>query len=195
MIRAAGLKPRVSNSTFDVNMPAGRVVEQEPKKGRTVKAGRIVNLTISTGQRQVPVPNMIGRPFNQVEGLLADAGLRLGATFEVQTEEYQTGMIVNQVPSPESNIDSGSSISLFIANNTKFGLVTVPYLVGKTLKEAQDTLMDLKLNLSKIEYQDTDILAPGIVMRQEPAWDQDVSVGSSVTLFVSRTPVTTPEGH
>ncbi len=190
IIRKAGLKPRVSNTNFDIDVPAGRIVEQQPKKGKKVKAGRIVNLTISTGQRRMPTPNLIGRPFSQVGMLLSEAGLRIGATVEVEREDYQTGMIVDQVPSPESQIDAGSRVDIFISKNPKFGLVKMPYLVGKDLKKAQEILMDSHLNLTRIEYQATDIVAPGIVMRQEPAWEEEVSVGTSVKLTVSREPAT-----
>ena len=171
-------------------VPAGRVIEQQPKRGKKVKVGRIVNLTVSTGQRKVPVPNLIGRPYSHIEALLSEAGLKVGATVEVETEETQTGMIVSQIPSPEIEIDAGSRIDIFIARNPKFGVVSMPYLIGKTLKLAEEILGDLKLNLKNIEYQETDILAPGIVMRQEPAWEEEVSVGSNVKLTVSKEPTT-----
>lgn len=188
ILKDAGLKPRVSNRSFDKDMPAGRIVEQQPKRGKRVKLGRIVNLTISTGQRKAPVPNLIGRPFNQIDTLLSDAGFRIGATIEVETEEYQTGIVLSQMPSPEIESDAGSRIDIFIAKNLKYGLVKIPYLVGKTLKAAEEILGDLKLNISKIEYQETDIVAQGIVMRQEPAWEEEVSVGSNIVLVVSKEP-------
>lgn len=188
IIKDAGLKPRVSDWTFDASVPSGRVIEQQPKKGKMVKTGRIVNLTLSTGQRKVPVPNLIGRPFNQVETLLSDSGLRMGATMEVETEDYQSGIIMSQLPSPEVQVDAGYFVNIFISRNPKFGLVEMPSLVGKKLDEAKKILAEDKLNLSRIEYQDTDILAPNIVMREDPQWQQEVSVGTSVKLTISRAP-------
>ncbi len=195
ILKDTGLKPRISNRTFDPSVGEGRVVEQQPKKGKTVKYGRIVNLTVSTGQRKVPVPSLIGRPFSQIDTLLSDAGFRLGTTFEVETDRYQTGIIINQVPSPEVQYDAGSRIDLYIANNPKFGVVKMPYLIGKPLKDAQNLLEDSRLNIGKIEYQETDIVGPGIVMRQEPAWEEEISVGSSVRITVSQAQVATQEGH
>jgi len=197
LLRDSGLKPRISNRTFDKDMPAGRVVEQQPKKGKRVKYGRIVNLTISTGQRKVIVPNLVGRPFSQTENFLLEAGFRVGATMEVETEQFQTGIIISQLPSAEVEADAGSRIDLFIAKNPKFGVVKMPYLIGKKLKEAEEMLTDLKLGVNKIEYQETDIVSEGVVMRQEPAWEEEISVGSSVKLVVSKEPPpteTTKEG-
>ena len=188
LLRDSGLKPRISNRTFDKDIPAGRVVEQQPKRGKHVKYGRIVNLTISTGQRKVPVPNLIGRPFSQVENFLSEAGFRVGATVEVETEQFQTGIIISQLPSAEVEADAGSRIDFFIAKNPKFGVVKMPYLIGKKLKEAEEMLTDLKLGVGKIEYQETDIVSEGVVMRQEPAWEEEISVGSSVKLVVSKEP-------
>ena len=194
LLKEAGLKPRISNRTFDKDIPAGRVIEQQPKKGKMVKYNRIVNLTISTGQRQVPVPNLVGRTFSQINTLLSEAGFRVGATIEVETEQYQTGIIINQFPSPEVEADAGSRVDLFIARNPKFGTVIMPYLIGKNLKEAEDQLVNLRLNLNKIEYQETDIVAEGIVMRQEPAWEEQIAVGSNIKLTISKT-MTTKEAE
>jgi beta-lactam-binding protein with PASTA domain len=186
ILRKEGLKPRISNRAFDADVSAGKVIEQQPKKGKKVKTGRIVNLTISTGQRRIPTPNLIGRPYSQVSSLLSDAGLRVGTTTEVETDKFQSGIIVEQRPSPEVEIDSGSHIDIFISRNPMFGLVNMPYLIGKDQATAEDALSKINLNVKKIEYQETDIVAPGIVMRQEPAWDEEVSVGSSVKLTVSK---------
>lgn len=71
----------------------------------------------------------------------------------------------------------------------------MPYLIGKPLKSAEDILGDSKLNVGKIEYQETDIVAPGIVMRQEPAWEEEVPVGSSIKLTVSKEQTATTEVH
>ena len=188
LLRESGLKPRIGDQTFDKDIPAGRVVEQQPKKGKHVKYGRIVNLTISTGQRKVPVPSLIGRPFSQVDTLLSEAGFRIGSTQEVETEQYQTGVIISQSPSAEEQAFAGSSINMVVANNPKFGVVKMPYLIGKSLSEAQAALSDLKLGVGKVEYQETDIITQGVVMRQEPAWEEEIPVGSSVKLTVSKEP-------
>ncbi|MFH1710394.1 MAG: PASTA domain-containing protein [bacterium] len=195
LLRETGLKPRISNKTFDKDIPAGRVIEQRPNRGKLVKHGRIVNLTISTGQRRVLVPNLMGRPFSQVETFLNEAGFRIGATMEVETEQFQTGIIISQLPSAEVEADAGSRIDIFISKNPKFGLVKMPYLIGKKLKDAEDMLSDLKLGINKIGYQETDIVSEGVVMRQEPIWEEEVSVGSSVKLIVSKEPPKTATGE
>lgn len=193
LLRESGLKPRIGDQAFDRDIPAGRVVEQQPKKGKHVKYGRIVNLTISTGQRMVPVPSLVGRPFSQVDTLLSEAGFRVGATQEVETEQFQTGVIISQSPSAEAQAYAGSSINISVAKNPKFGMVKMPYLIGKSLSEAQGALSDLKLGIGKVEYQETDIITQGVVMRQEPAWEEEVPVGSSVKLTVSKEPPPTSE--
>jgi beta-lactam-binding protein with PASTA domain len=47
--------------------------------------------------------------------------------------------------------------------------------------------------VGKIEYQETDIITQGVVMRQEPAWEEETPVGSSVKLTVSKEPPATSE--
>jgi beta-lactam-binding protein with PASTA domain len=117
---------------------------------------------------------------------------------EVETEQFQTGIIVSQLPSPEVEADAGSRIDIFIANNPKFGVVKMPYLIGKKLKDAEGALSDLKLGIKRVEYQETDIVAEGIVMRQEPAWEEEIPVGTLVKIVISKEPpkvISTKEGH
>lgn len=121
ILKSTGLKPRISNKTFDVEIPAGRVIEQQPKKGKKVKYGRIINLTVSTGSRKVPIPNLVGRPFSQIEGLLTDAGLKLGATIEVETEQFQTGMIISQLPSAEVESDAEAGLTSLLPRTQSSG--------------------------------------------------------------------------
>jgi len=186
ILREFGLKPRIAGKNFDRYITSGRVILQDPRPKKKVKLGRIVNLTVSTGQRMVPVPSLIGRPYSQVDQLLSELGFRIGATVEVVSDKYQTGIILGQIPSPEVEIEAGSNVDLFIAKNPKFGLVKMPYLIGKRLDDAEETLRDMRINLGKVDYQETDIIEEGIVMRQEPMWDEEVKVGSSVTLTVSK---------
>jgi len=188
VLKEFGLKPRVAGKNFDKYIPSGRVILQDPKPKKRVKVGRMVNLTISSGQRMVPVPSLIGRPYSQVSQLLSELGFQIGATVEVTSDKYQTGIILGQFPSAEADIEAGSHVDLFIAKNPKFGLIKMPYLIGKKLEEAEEILGDLRLNLSKLSYQETDIIEEGIVMRQEPMWDEDVKVGSSVIFTVSKRP-------
>jgi serine/threonine-protein kinase len=112
----------------------------------------------------------------------------VGATVEVTSDKYQTGIILGQFPSAETEIEAGSHVDLFIAKNPKFGLIKMPYLIGKKLEKAEEILNDMKINVAKIAYQETDIIEEGIVMRQEPMWDEEVRVGSSVMLTVSKSP-------
>lgn len=188
ILKEFGLRGRIAGQNFDKFIPGGRVLLQDPQAKKRVKIGRIVNLIISTGQRKAPVPSLIGRPLSQVNQLLGEAGFQVGATIEVNSEKYQTGIIVGQYPSPEVELGAGSYIDLYIAKNPKYGLIKMPYLIGRKIEKAESMLSDLRLNLDKLKYQETDIIEEGVVMQQSPMWDEDVGVGSQVTLTISKKP-------
>lgn len=188
VLKEHGLKYRIAGENFDKYITQGRITVQDPKPKKRVKLGRIVNLIVSSGQRKVPVPSLIGRTYSQVSQLLLEVGFKIGATVEVTSDKYQTGIIISQIPSPEILIDTGSYVDLFIAKNPKYGLIKMPYLIGKRLSKAEEILRDIRLNLNKIAYQETDIVEEGIVMRQEPMWDEEVGVGASIVLTVSKKP-------
>src|SRR3989344_3206504 len=72
-LEETGLRARMAGSGYETKYPQGAVVSQRSEGGRRVKIGRVVNLMVSSGQRQAVVPNLLGKPLSQAETLLAAA--------------------------------------------------------------------------------------------------------------------------
>lgn len=56
-LEASSLKANLGESVFNQVIPEGEIAIQRPEAGRTVKAGRIVNLIISRGPPPMPESN------------------------------------------------------------------------------------------------------------------------------------------
>lgn len=63
--------------------------------------------------------------------------------------------------------------------------VVMPRLESRTLEEAHALIESCSLTLGKVRHECNNMLAAGVVIRQEPAFGEHVPVGTEVTLFVS----------
>jgi len=72
-----GLILKVSQSRFTPGVPEGRIVEQNPPKGTSLKTGRSVKVLVSRGERKYPVPNLLVQVFAQLRSHSRKANLPL----------------------------------------------------------------------------------------------------------------------
>jgi len=111
-IRAAQLTPVQSGSVYSSSIPAGTVVRTDPAAGTPLSPGGRVALVVSRGEqpiRQVRVPFLIGKRFDEARQILEDLGL--------QAEEHarfgrDDGLVVDQSNGPGSMVDPGTTIEL-----------------------------------------------------------------------------------
>lgn len=180
----SGLIARVAEKAYERNVPIGGVISQKPEAGSIVKVGRIINLKVSIGDRMVMVPNLVGRQISQIEVLLSEVGLKIGERKRGFSEQYQSGVVIDQDPLPETEVAVGSRVAVTVADNPNFGVVRVPKLVSKPLKEAKEVLSTLKLK-AIVFYHQTDQFKPGVVLSQDPVEGDEIAMGSSVRVFIS----------
>jgi serine/threonine-protein kinase len=184
---AARLSARIAERAYEKDVPKGWVISQRPEAGRRVKVGRVINLKVSIGERTVPVPNLVGRPLSQIEAVLSEAGLKIGDKRIEYDEHYQSGTVVSQTPLPDSDMPVGSDVDVVVAENPNFGTVAMPNLVSKTVEEAKGILSDIKLKPITY-YHETKEFKEGVVLSQDPIEGEEVRMGDTVKIYVSKTP-------
>lgn len=73
-----GLKLIINDSLYVPAYPGGMVLEQLPKGGVDVKAGRKIYITINSfAQKKLPMPYVAGRSLRQAKNMLEVAGLEI----------------------------------------------------------------------------------------------------------------------
>lgn len=116
-IRAVGLNPVQSRSAaeYSSSVPDGAVVRTEPAAGAALPPGGSVTLVVSRGQepsRQVRVPFVIGRSFEEAQQILADVGLDAEERPGFGGFGREDGRVVNQSNGAGSMVDRGATIVL-----------------------------------------------------------------------------------
>jgi eukaryotic-like serine/threonine-protein kinase len=115
-IRGAGLVPSVQKRSDPAE--AGQVLEQSPDAGNRVEEGSTVIITVSKGEAQVTVPNVIGKTRSSAVSTLRSKGFTISVQEQEVEIESQDGRVVDQFPSPGGSATKGSSVTIFVGSFT-----------------------------------------------------------------------------
>jgi len=167
----------------DDTVPAGQVLGTSPAAGQTVARGSDVTLIVSSGPKQVPVPDVVGLTQQQAQQTLGNRG------FDVQVSEQgsdtaQPGTVLRQAPAAGAKADPGATVTIVVAR--AIPTVDVPDLTGQSQTEASDTLTAAGLVPSVTPRDVSDPNQDGIVLDQRPAAGTRLRTGGAVRLFVGR---------
>jgi beta-lactam-binding protein with PASTA domain len=159
--------------------PPGHIVRQRPEEGSMATVGAEVDVAVAV-QSPVAVPRLIEEQKGQAEEILAEHRLRLGKVRSHISDE-EPGTIIDQAPEPGSRVKAGSSVNIVVASPE---MVEVPPLVGHWRDEAAGCIQASRLRLGHIAERPSS-KPDNTVIRQEPAADTLIPVGSRINLVVS----------
>jgi serine/threonine-protein kinase len=108
-LKKSGLRPKTVEA-FSDEVPAGRVVAQQPAAGEVYKKDP-VTLTVSRGPELVTVPRVEGQPAEQARRALAAAGLDHRTVVLLPAGP---GNVLRQSPSEGSRARQGTTITLYV---------------------------------------------------------------------------------
>lgn len=150
-ITSQGLKVGELSEEYSDDVPAGAAIKTNPEANTAVKKGATIDIVISKGTetKYSKVPKLIGADISEVEGLLKSAGLKVGSTNAVTTDDKsKDGQVFNQNIGAGTNVQPDSTVDV---NYYKYvepakKMVQIPSgLVGKTAEQAKIEIADLGL--------------------------------------------------
>jgi serine/threonine-protein kinase len=162
----------------------GDAIRTSPAGGTTAEVGSRVLLFISSGPRQVEVPDVIDLARESAEATLNRAGL--GFTITEQESDQEPGTVIAQDPVGGTVVDKGSRVQLTVAKEAE--TVDVPNVVGFSRATAEDALRDAGLRPVVVEQETDDPAAVDQVLRQDPGPGADVEPRSRVEIVVGIPP-------
>ena len=184
-----GLKPNILRSEQSDEYEKGKVMSQDPNPNSKVDRGSLVDLVISEG-REVEVPNLSNMTLTQAEETLKEIGLRLGGTSSRSSNNVDKDLIIEQNPSPNTKLQTGSEIDITISTGSdkKIKTIEVPNLVSKTEDEARAVIGQYGLSLRDVNYVNSNDVSQGLVINQSIASGTEVASNSKIDLTVSLGP-------
>ncbi len=133
---------------------------------------------------QEQVPTVVGENATTAKNRLTDAGFEVVIEFEA-SEDVPPNDVISQDPEGGTMADVGSVITLLVSEAEE--QVPVPQVIGMTLDEAQQALLDVGLAFD-IQREFSDSVPLDHVIDTDPAVGEDVGKGFRVQLIVSNGP-------
>lgn len=170
----------VTERRHDNVIEQGKIIVQEPLPGARVKAGRIINLTVSLGPQTVRVPYLLGIDVGKGRSILQRLGLNIASVEWVFSDSLARNIIVEMVPPPESELRKGDAVTIVVS---KGAVLKMPNVVGMHISQAEDILKGMGLILAEIKEVEGSG-TKGNILVQNPEAGKDVAYGDSVSIMV-----------
>lgn len=185
LLELQGLEVVKAGEKHDPNLPFGYIVDQNPRPNRLVKKGRRVYLTISVGEREVLVPELIGFSETNARERLKSHGLRLGEIEYQYVPNELADVVVEQSRRSNSLVKSGSAIDIVVSLGEPSENVIVPFVLGKTLDVAKREIQKAGLTVGRITYKLNNEFLPNTVIEQSLESGLRVEHGDTIDLLVT----------
>ncbi len=180
-----GLKSSITKKNSSES--SGTVLSESPTAGTSVKKGDTVSLVVSSGPKQVSVPNVVGQPVAQAESTLIGAGFQVSTNYV--NNSAKVGTVVSQTPAGSTQAAKGSTVSVDVSNGPS--QVPVPNVIGQPLAQAANTLGSKGLQLGNVSYQNSPTVPNGDVISTNPTPGTTVAPKTPVDVVASNGPGTT----
>jgi beta-lactam-binding protein with PASTA domain len=178
----------ISHTTSD-KYPKNVIVNQQPAAGSAVREGRQVSFVISDGIVARLMPDLRYQSMREVNLDLARSRLQIGKTTYVKSDVVPEGHVVDQDPSPLTNVSEGDAVDLTLSKGGAASL-RVPSFVGMSVDEARAAADKAGLKFGQIVWTPLGSGGPahGQVARQMPAAGTKINSYDPVSIQVSAGP-------
>lgn len=182
-----GLTLEVSAETgrYDGEVPAGHVIEQQPRAGALVKRGSAIEVTLSLGPQQIAVPELTGQSLQSAQVRLAMAGLSLGRTLSVYSPGQAPGSVVGQTPAAGSRLEPGATVGALLALADSGPAYVMPDLVYRDYERVHGFFERRGFRLGSVKFEPYEGAAEGTILRQFPLAGHKLSPRDAISLVVA----------
>ena len=180
-----GLVFKVSKREYSDEYEEGQVMEQSVDEGAKVKENYPVEVVISRGEKEIVVPNLLGKYAIEVGNILGEEGLVEGEATEKNSDTYLAGQIIEQFPLPNTPARENDKVDYVVSIGPKIIYVKMPNVLNLNLETAKLSIVQHGLAVGQVNEEPSEEIEEGLVMRQSITAEQDVEQGTSIWLTVS----------
>ncbi len=172
------------------------IFKQIPQNGTKMLEGAKVQVHVSTGYKDITVPEVAGKGQDAAINALEEDGFDR-KKMEVKHEESMTvkkGLVIKTDPAAGTTGNHASEIVIYISSGV--GKTKMPDLVGKTKTEAEKLIKDAGLVSKVVEVEKVGLTEENIdmVIEQSVEKDKELDKGTTVEYMIAVKPmVTVPE--
>lgn len=184
-----GIKFEYNDEEYSTEYPEGQIMKQDPpykenSKISTIKEGSTIKLTLSKGTEVTTVPKVAGMKKEEAIEILKEYKLKADVEDET-SEELEAGYITRSEIEPETVVNAGDTIKIYVSIGTGRKQIVVPSVKNKNVDEATKTLSDLGLIVT-VEYDEDTTKNNGTVLNQSISSGSVVDEGTSIVITVNQ---------
>ncbi len=186
-LEALSLTPIEVGPRYDSRYEKDEVIFQKPYSGTMVKVNRRIYIHISGGEPLIKMPQVVNKTLRDARVKIEGIGLFVGDVEEISSE-MPKGTVVEQEFLFEHKLEKGDSVDLKVSFGPQLGMVRVPDLIGKSVKEAGKILVRYNLKLGNKTYSESPTLLPNTIIMQTPSPNTLLNIGETVDVVISKSP-------
>ena len=140
--------------------------------------------TFGDSDRLVSVPDLNGKMFDTLPSY---PGVNIEVGDEIYDSFFAAGAIISQDVEAGQKVSKGTTIYVTVSKGPEPKIYTMPDVAGMYEAESHQLLTQMGIRLDiKIEYEVTEEVKPGRVIRTEPEKDAVIQEAQTVILYVAK---------
>jgi beta-lactam-binding protein with PASTA domain len=187
------LYPRLQLRYSQTSADKGLILEQDPRPGTIVKAGRRIRLVVSQGVVLNRVENFIGRNIDDVrmdlQTLYSSAGgvplLTIKEPIMYEFSSENPGIILAQKPETGTDISGPMTLEFVVSRGRENATVSIPQLTGLDISRALEIISSEGINFSFTSREISGNERNETVVSQVPPANTTAPINTVVQLTVT----------
>jgi eukaryotic-like serine/threonine-protein kinase len=180
ILREKGFQPSTETQSSNT-VASGLVISTNPAAGIEVQVGSPVTVFVSSGPKEVTVPDVTGEAQAPATATLAAAGLKVGVS-KREVAEPAPGTVISQAPAAGTQLQAGGQVTLVVAQALK--QVAAPSVVGQSEAQAISALTAAGFASHTVTRTVTEPSKVGTVVQQSPQAGHKLAPGATITIAV-----------
>jgi serine/threonine-protein kinase len=178
------LRVKVTGRKNDPKIGAGRVVEQDPLPGTSIKENRTLRVVLSMGPRRTTVPDVQGQALRSARLRLESMGVPIRRVIEAPSAAAEDTVLV-QAPDAGVVENLGEGVLLVVARNGSLRDYVMPDLIGKSIGDISQAFETRGFVPPQIRYKSYPGLVRGVILSQSPLAGYRLNPRTAVIFEVS----------
>ena len=200
-LKSMGLDIEIVGEEESEDAEVGDIIRQAPIKEQIVPIGTVIEVIIAKEveidednpyefeedpTEEVTVPDIREIDFSRAQSQLADLDLDLQITERRFDDFLGDGIIIRQNPGPGTKLYTGDVVSVIVSKGKEIKTIAVPDLLDMDEAAAVSMLESRGLKVGGIDYEESETVAKGKVIRQGVPSGREIEKNISVSLVVSK---------
>lgn len=185
-----GIEIESERARVDNNHPRGTVLDQYPLSGSIVKPGRRIDVILSTRERLILCPEIVGMSPREARLIADSSGLNIA---ESQLEFTHSklvpeGVVISQSPSSMTGMMRGDSIKFTVSLGIMPVNIIAPNLVGRNYDDLRFVLAQNRLKIGNITRYPDKSAREGQILTQHPTPGTQMEHGEKMDFSIAIKP-------